>query len=82
MERVTVIDFLAMCGGILGLFIGFSALSAIELIYYPFLRLFWMIRRMKEENDKEKSDQREKKENGTTTDNERREHSVSNRIVI
>ena len=83
-ERVSVTDFLATCGGILGLFIGFSAMSVIELIYYPFLRLFWMIRRMKEENDKEQSGQRANNSNPneTSKDNENRAHSVSNGIVV
>ena len=82
-ETVTVTDFLAMCGGVLGLFMGFSALSFIELIYYPFLRLFWMIQRMKEENEREQSDQRKNNSNPNETSkgNENRAHSVSNEIV-
>lgn len=32
-------DFLANCGGLLGLFMGFSLLSLIEMIYYCTLRL-------------------------------------------
>lgn len=58
-KTVTIIDFLAMSVGILGLFIGFSALirhlSVIEIFYYPFLRLFCVIRRMNTENDESQS---------------------------
>ena len=32
-------EFLANCGGLLGLFMGFSALSLIEIIYYLTIRL-------------------------------------------
>ncbi|XP_059060865.1 pickpocket protein 28-like [Achroia grisella] len=38
------VDFLANCGGIMGLFMGFSFLSVIEIIYYFTLRLFCRIR--------------------------------------
>lgn len=43
-ESQTYTDFLAICGGLLGLFLGVSALSIIEFIYYSTLRLFWNIR--------------------------------------
>ncbi|KAF2892978.1 hypothetical protein ILUMI_13195 [Ignelater luminosus] len=33
-------DFLASCGGLLGLFIGFSFISIVEILYYISLRLF------------------------------------------
>ncbi len=33
-------DFVAACGGILGLFLGISLLSIVELVYYFSLRLF------------------------------------------
>lgn len=49
-EVHTFTDFLAICGGVLGLFLGISALSIIELVYYTTLRLFWNIRREKYEN--------------------------------
>lgn len=74
METVTISEFLAICGGILGLFMGFSALSVIELVYYPTLRLFWMIQRMKTENDKAESNERANTE--STIDIENR--TVSN----
>lgn len=32
-------DFLANCGGLLGLFLGFSILSIVEIIYFLTLRL-------------------------------------------
>lgn len=32
-------DFLANCGGLLGLFMGFSLLSIVEVVYYCTLRL-------------------------------------------
>ncbi|KAJ8970718.1 hypothetical protein NQ317_018752, partial [Molorchus minor] len=37
-------DFIAYCGGILGLITGFSALSLVEIVYYFFLRLIYNIR--------------------------------------
>lgn len=52
LERVEVYsssDFLAICGGLLGLFLGVSALSIIEFVYYFTLRLFWTIRRARTE---------------------------------
>lgn len=38
-------EFLAMCGGLLGLFLGISILSVVELIYYFSIYLFCVIRR-------------------------------------
>lgn len=38
-------DFLANCGGLLGLFTGFSFLSTIEIIYFLTLRLFCNIKK-------------------------------------
>lgn len=43
-------DFLAVCGGLLGLFLGVSVLSIFELIYYATLRVFWSNRRKIAEN--------------------------------
>lgn len=43
-ERYGSIDFLANCGGLLGLFMGFSVLSFIELLYFCTLRLINNIR--------------------------------------
>ncbi|XP_013148198.1 PREDICTED: sodium channel protein Nach [Papilio polytes] len=48
-------DFLANCGGLLGLFMGFSILSVAEILYFLTLRIFciiWRKRNMKkQEND-------------------------------
>jgi hypothetical protein len=38
--QLSTIDFLSYCGGSLGLFLGFSALSAVEFLYYFTLRMF------------------------------------------
>ena len=80
-ETVTVSDFLAMCGGTVGLFIGFSALSVVELIYYPFLRLFWMVQRMKTEKDEKEANKDTANKtvpDETQMDTENQAHSVSN----
>lgn len=49
-EAYTFANFLSMCGGLLGLFLGVSALSVTEVIYYFSLRLFWTIRKWKPTN--------------------------------
>lgn len=38
-EIYTMADFMASCGGLLGLYMGISLLSIVELIYYFTLRL-------------------------------------------
>lgn len=43
-DTYTWTNFLADCGGFIGLFLGISALSGVELIYYTTLRLFWKFR--------------------------------------
>lgn len=45
--RYTFADFLGICGGLLGLFLGVSALSVIEFIYYSTLRLYWKLHNTK-----------------------------------
>ncbi|XP_031621760.1 pickpocket protein 28-like [Contarinia nasturtii] len=50
METYTITDFLAICGGLLGIFLGISLLSLVEIIYFATLRLFWIIRRPRTEN--------------------------------
>jgi hypothetical protein len=40
-QQLTPLDFVSYCGGSLGLFLGFSALSAVELLYYFTLRLIF-----------------------------------------
>ena len=39
-ELFGLIDFIGNCGGILGLFTGFSFLSGFEIFYYLTMRLF------------------------------------------
>ncbi|CAK1555788.1 unnamed protein product [Leptosia nina] len=49
-------DFLANCGGLLGLFMGFSILSFAEILYFLTLRLYcviWQKKRSKAKNDLE-----------------------------
>jgi hypothetical protein len=38
-QQLTTFDFVSYCGGSLGLFLGFSLLSAVELVYYFTLRI-------------------------------------------
>jgi hypothetical protein len=38
-QQLTILDFVSYCGGSFGLFLGFSALSAIEIVYYFTLKL-------------------------------------------
>jgi hypothetical protein len=40
-QQLTALDFISYCGGSLGLFLGFSVLSAVELVYYFTLRLIF-----------------------------------------
>lgn len=47
-ETYTWSDFMAICGGLLGLFVGMSALSVIELVYYGSLRYYWEERRKRD----------------------------------
>lgn len=49
-ELYTAADFLAVCGGLLGLCLGISALSVIEMFYYFSLRLFCSLRKWKSES--------------------------------
>ncbi|XP_072945097.1 pickpocket protein 28-like [Epargyreus clarus] len=46
------VDFLANCGGLLGLFMGFSVLSVAEIIYFLTLR-WWCLITKKRRNDEE-----------------------------
>lgn len=46
-------DFLASCGGLLGLFMGFSFISIVEILYYLSLRLFCNILNIGKRNAKE-----------------------------
>ncbi|XP_059047782.1 pickpocket protein 28-like [Achroia grisella] len=51
-ELFGLTDFLANCGGLLGLFLGFSALSLIEIIYFFTIRLGFIL---KKDLDQEKN---------------------------
>lgn len=51
METYSVSDFLAICGGFLGLLLGISVLSVIELIFHSTLRLLCTIRRSRAVED-------------------------------
>ncbi|XP_049870120.1 pickpocket protein 28-like isoform X2 [Pectinophora gossypiella] len=44
-ELFGVTDFLANCGGLLGLFLGFSILSAVEIFYFLTFRLCFILKR-------------------------------------
>lgn len=50
MEVYTYSDFLAIVGGLLGLFLGMSILSVTEFVYYGTLRWYWAARREREAN--------------------------------
>jgi hypothetical protein len=39
-KQLTLFDFVSYCGGSLGLFLGFSALSAVEILVHIFVRPF------------------------------------------
>lgn len=49
-EVYSYTDFMAVCGGLLGLFLGVSVLSIVEFLYYSTLRLYWTLRRWKSES--------------------------------
>jgi amiloride-sensitive sodium channel len=42
-------DFLANCGGLLGLFMGVSILSIVELFYYCTIRPYYIIKKQKKQ---------------------------------
>ncbi|XP_039275641.1 pickpocket protein 28-like [Nilaparvata lugens] len=52
-ELYGLADFLAGCGGLLGLTSGFSILSLVEIIYYLTLRLYRNFQKKKKPNDTE-----------------------------
>jgi hypothetical protein len=37
-QQLTFLDFVSYCGGILGLFLGFSMISIVEFVYYFTMR--------------------------------------------
>lgn len=53
-ELYGLTDFLANCGGLLGLFMGFSLLSIVEIIYYCTLRLICNLRTRKNRKRKQR----------------------------
>lgn len=44
-------EFLAVCGGLLGLFLGLSALNIVQFFYSLILRLIFAIRQLKSNRD-------------------------------
>ncbi|XP_037031900.1 pickpocket protein 28-like [Bradysia coprophila] len=52
-ELVGLTDFVSSCGGLLGLFMGVSILSIVELFYYVSLRLFCFMRSRKIEEERQ-----------------------------
>lgn len=74
-ETCTIGEFLGICGGLLGLFLGVSALSVIELVYYTTLRLFWSIRHSRAETPKEQPEQPEQ-------DSQRDQNSENQRVCL
>lgn len=51
MEVYTYTDFLAVCGGLFGLFLGISVLSIVEFLYYSTLRLYWTFQQWKSKDN-------------------------------
>lgn len=49
-QQLTTLDFVSYCGGSLGLFLGFSALSAVEIIYYLTLKILCLKSQRKKVN--------------------------------
>lgn len=43
-----VYNFLAGCGGLMGLFMGFSLVSFVEIFYYLTIRVFWSLQKARE----------------------------------
>jgi hypothetical protein len=40
-QQLTTLDFVSYCGGSMGLFLGFSVISAVEVVYYFTLRILF-----------------------------------------
>lgn len=45
-------DFLANCGGLLGLFMGVSILSLVEVLYFFTIRVWFHVKKLKEERSR------------------------------
>ncbi|GBP37391.1 Pickpocket protein 28 [Eumeta japonica] len=58
-ELFGVTDFLANCGGLLGLFLGFSFLSLVEIIYFMSLRQCCVAKRERTKNNENENGKRE-----------------------
>jgi hypothetical protein len=56
-QQLTSLDFVSYCGGSLGLFLGFSALSAVEFVYYFTLRLLCLKRSTRKIIDSDEGEQ-------------------------
>jgi hypothetical protein len=57
---IKVSRILGNFGGICGLFLGFSLISIVEFVYFFTLRLFFAVRRTKEEDPRDKLESRNK----------------------
>lgn len=64
-ELYGLTDFLANCGGLLGLFMGFSLLSIVEILYYCTLRLFCNLRTRKNRKRRQRWSLYQKPQNTT-----------------
>jgi hypothetical protein len=51
-QQLSTLDFVSYCGGSLGLFLGFSVVSAVEIVYYLSIRLLFL-RNQKKKVDSE-----------------------------
>ncbi|GBP37386.1 Pickpocket protein 28 [Eumeta japonica] len=58
-ELFGMTDFLANCGGLLGLFLGFSFLSLVEIIYFISLRQCCIEKRERTKNNENENSKRE-----------------------
>jgi hypothetical protein len=62
-QQLTTLDLVGYCGGSLGLFLGFSLLSAVEFVYYFTLRLICLRTQRKKVAGVEIADETQKKKN-------------------
>lgn len=87
-ELYSVADFLAICGSLLGLFVGASVLSIIELIYFATLHLFWKVRlgrlnnAIAPSNDEVESSSSPNDQNMHIEDNDNVEHILDETLNI
>jgi hypothetical protein len=61
-QQLTALDFISYCGGSLGLFLGFSVLSAVELVYYFTVRIWFKRQQRNKVTSLQRNDGEEKKE--------------------